>query len=247
MNTNTPELAEGSTATPKDRGNLTAGGVMAAVGIAAAASVIAPQIARAVTPALTFDDIPGTGDVKVLNYALALEDLEADLYVQAFMRLTDGGTNALGTKIKGLGLDTDQPDVAYVNEFTKVEEQHRDFLRASLGTAAISPFKYDFKMETLHREQVLNLVYTAEKTGVSAYLGAFPFFATRTYVKTASAIQGTEARHTAIIAAVINQLYNEGLPTAPLASPLTPDSNGGKDSPLTPDQVLAAVSGFIVT
>ena len=220
--------------------------LIAGAGIAAA-GLLSPRVSRAVTPALTFADIPGTGDVKVLNYALALEDLEADLYAQAIMRLTEGGTNKLGTKITGLKLDSDSIDVQYLQEFALVEAEHRDFLTAALGKSALPLFKYNFKMETLHREQVLNLVYTAEKTGVSAYLGAFPFFATRSYVQIASAIQGTEARHTAVVAILLNILYNEGLTTAPLADPFPGASNGGKDSPLTPDEVLAAVSGFIVT
>ena len=62
-------------------------------------------MSRAVSPQLTFEaNVPGKGDVKVLNYALALEDLEANLYVQALQRLTTGGTNAVGKTIPGLGL-----------------------------------------------------------------------------------------------------------------------------------------------
>jgi hypothetical protein len=220
--------------------------LIAGAGVAAA-GLISPRISRAVSPALTFADIPGTGDVQVLNYALSLEDLEADLYNQAIMRLTEGGTNALGTVIPGLKLDSDQPDVQYLMEFGQVEIEHRNFLQSALGSSALPLYKYDFKMETLHREQVVNLIYTAEALGVTAYLGAFPFFATRSYVQIASAIQGTEARHTAVVAQLLNFLYNEGLPVAPLAPPFASASNDGKDTPNTPDYVLAQVSGFIVT
>lgn len=191
---------------------------------------------------LTFaKSIPGTGDVKVINYALALEDLESDLYSQALKRLTTGGTNALGITIPGLGIAGSQPDVRYVSEFGQVETDHRNLLRSTLGSAAITMFKYNFNMQNLTRKQVVDLVYTAEATGVGAYLGAIPFFSTFTYLQIAAAIQGTEARHTAVFAEVLNQLFSEGLEVAPLAN-----ENGGRDTPLAPDTVLARVEGFIV-
>ncbi len=175
----------------------------------------------------------------------ALEDLEADLYVQALQRLTGGGTNKLGKKISGLKISSSQPDVSYLIEFGKVEAQHRDFLRGALGSAAIPQFKYDFNMQNLSRKQVVDLVYTAEATGVGAYLGAIQYFATKTYLQIAGAIQGTEARHTAVFAEVINILFNEGLPTAPLTKQY--GGSNGIDQPIPPDTVLKAVSGFIVT
>jgi hypothetical protein len=207
----------------------------------AAATLLTPGRAFAIDPPLTFADIPGRDDVKVLNYALSLEQLEADLYVQALMRLTRGGTNALGIRIPGLRLTDDQPDVFFVREFGKVEREHRAFLTRSLGSQAIRPFKYDFGIQTKTRRQVIDLVYTAEKTGIGAYLGAIPFFATRTYLQVAGAIQGTEARHTAVFAEVLDDLFREGLPVAPLAN-----DNNGIDQPIPPDTVLAAVSPFIV-
>lgn len=197
--------------------------------------------------ALKFSNIPGTGDVKVLNYALALEALETDLYIQAYMRLTKGGTNALGTKIKGLGLKKTEIDVSYLREFTNVELQHRKFIDRALGSASLlrsAPFntaKFNFGIESMSRKEVLELVYTAEKTGVSAYLGAIPYFATKTFLQTAGAILGTEARHTSVIAITLNVLFSEGLSVAPLAN-----DHNGIDQPASPNTVLAAVSPFIV-
>jgi hypothetical protein len=222
------------------RSHLPTVATVAVAGIAAAAMLSSKQ-AFAITPALTFANIPGTGDIKVLNFALALEQLEADLYVQALMRLTTGGTNALGTVITGLNLAASTPDVSALKEFGAVEVQHRNFLTSALGSAAIKPFKYNFNMQSLSRQQVLDLVLTAEKTGTSAYLGAIPYLATRTYLQTAGAIQGTEARHSATLAEIANILFSEGDPVAPLAS-----TNGGREATLTPDAVLAAVSPFIV-
>ena len=73
-----------------------------AAGLAGAALLAAP--AQALDKTLTYADIPtlkllnlpglpAGNDIKVLNYALTLEDLEADLYVQAVQRLTTGGVN----------------------------------------------------------------------------------------------------------------------------------------------------------
>ena len=208
---------------------------------------LVPSSAEAVSPALTFDDIPGTGDVKVLNYALALEALEADLYVQAYQRLTDGGTNASGTVIEGLGLGQDEIDVKYIKEFANVEKQHRDFINTALGSASLlasAPFntaKFNFGIESKSRQEVLTLVLTAEQLGVQAYLGAIPFFTDKAYLQTAAAIQGTEARHTATISGILNALFGVGLSTAPLST-----DNNGIDQPLVPNVVLRRVSPFIV-
>ncbi len=210
-------------------------------------------------PPLTFKDIkrprilnlPGLklgDDIHVLNYALVLEDLESDLYIQAILRLTTGGMNEVGKTIPGLGVSNMEPDVAYLREFAEVEAEHRDFIRGSLhelnpGLTDMTPFKHDFGIESKSREEVLALVLTAETLGVSAYLGAIPYLKTRQFVTAAAAILGTEARHTTAITIVQNKLFNGG--SAKPAAPLAGD-NHGADMPMEPDAVLAAVSPFIV-
>ena len=74
----------------------------------------------------------------MLNYALALEALEADLYVQALQRLTTGGTNGVNKTIPGLGIATSEIDVRYLAQFGTVERQHRDFLNTTLGSQSIA-------------------------------------------------------------------------------------------------------------
>lgn len=243
---------------PQGRREFLQGAATAAIGAAAAGTALIPRRSYAVTPPLRFKDIPephylnlpglGAGrDVKVLNYALALEDLESDLYVQAVMRLTRGGTNKLGRNIPGLGLAAYEPDVAYITEFTPVEAKHRDFLRNSLDHLikgiAIRSFKYDFGIENKSREEVLALVLDAEETGLRAYLGAVPKLKTKLFITAAAAIQGTEARHTTALTIVQNRLFNGAnpKPVAPLAN-----DNHGIDKPMEPDDVLAHVSPFIV-
>jgi hypothetical protein len=126
-----------------------------------------------------------------------------------------------------------------------VEARHRDFLKAALGSAAISPFKYNFGIQSMSEQQVLNLLYTAEALGTAAYLGAIPYLQTKTYLQIAGAIQGTEARHTAALAAILDQMYNQGLNTAPVTKQY--GGNNGIEVPIAPDTVLKTVSPFIVT
>ena len=246
--------------TNKASNGLTTGVGLALAGVGALGLMTAKP-ARAVSPALTFNDIPGTGDIKVLNYALALEALEANLYVQALQRLTSGGTNALGVSIPGLGVPVGEPDVRYVAAFGTVEAQHRDFLNTALGAnsilnSALKGAAFDFKIQTMSRQQIIDMLYVVENTGVQAYLGAIKYFATKTYLPAAGGIQATEARHTAVIAIAFNQLLAAGVfsgtpkVTAPLVGqPVNINgvtNTSGIDSTLDPNTVLAAVSPFII-
>jgi len=214
---------------------------------------------------LTFADIPTLGllalpglnlkaDVKVLNYALALEDLESELYRQCIARLTGGGYTQQGVMIPGLNLDAYLPDVYHIIQFGGVEAAHRDFLRGALKLdgiipgLGIHPKKYQFGVETMSREQILAMLIDVEATGAAAYLGAIPYFRTKIFLTTAASIQGTEARHTAALQSIQNRLLMDKLiadgtpaPPAPLAT-----MNNGIDTPMDPDAVLAKVSPFIV-
>ena len=253
---------------PEDTGRraFVRGAGLAVAGLAAAALLV-PGKANAAIPSA----IPGTGDVQVLNYALALEDLEADLYVQAILRLTGGGVDPQAASTVGtiVGLNVSGLDVQYIQKFAPVEAAHRDFLKGALKGAAITtlkPAKYDFGIQNMTRQQVLDLVLEAEATGVQAYLGAIPCFTTKSpYAQTAAAIQGTEARHTSVLTVVRNLLSSQGVfsdPIAPVA-PLKGDAGTqptansydntrpntgtpeGRDLAITPEQVLARVGGFI--
>lgn len=180
--------------------------------------------------------IPGSGDIKVLNFALALETLEAELYRQALARLTTGGQDDFGQAITGLNIGANELDAQYISEFATVEADHRDFLVSALGGNYVrdAGLKFDFGINSLDRAGTLNLVYAAEQTGVSAYLGGTPSLLGSKYLSVAAAILGTEARHTAAIAVAINTLNGGAVvETAPL-----PAENDGKDSALTPDQIL---------
>jgi hypothetical protein len=242
LETTAPERQEPKPSTS----NFVRGAAIAAgIGLAALA---APRraAAQATKPSLTFASIPGTSDTKVLNYALALETLEADLYRQAIARLTD------------LGVSTSDAAFSYIQKFAQIEADHRDFLKGALGNNAITApgqplaaASFDFGINSLDANGVLNLLYLVEDTGTKAYLGAIPFFDTYTYIAVAGGIQATEARHTATVAAL---LLSRGVRTDPQGNaistaPLSGTNNGIDPITLTPDAVLSVVSGpngFIV-
>ena len=214
---------------------------------------------------LTFGDIPTLGllalpglnlkaDVRVLNYALALEDLESELYRQCVARLTTGGKTWQGTPITGLGLDPHEIDVHHIILFAAVEAAHRDFLRGALKIDGIFPHigirpkMYNFGVETMSREQILAFLIDVEATGTAAYLGAVPYLRTKLFVTAAAGIQGTEARHTATLQTIQNRLLMDGVVTGATPAPPAPlaSMNHGIDTPLDPDAVLAKVSQYIV-
>ena len=214
-----------------------------------------PKAARAQTKTpITFTEATfGSGDIGVLNYALSLEALEADLYVQALQRLTTGGTNALGQTITGLNQSSSSAAVEYLREFGKVEAAHRDFLNGALGNQSIltaghalngAKFDFGFSSNSTTVASVVEVVRQAEALGVQAYTGAVLKFSSvnSPYLQTAAAIEGTEARHTAVITAILNGLTGGSRPVAP---PYT--DNGGRETPQNNlNTVLATVRPFIV-
>lgn len=252
------ETTQNSPATPLGSGALL-------VGAALAGGLLLSQsnVARAVSPPLSFDDqIFGTGDTKVLNYALSLEALEADLYKQALQRLTTGGVNGVGKTITGLNLSDSNIAIQYLRDFGQIEIAHQAFYQRALGANAITApgkplanAKFDFGFDDNNRATfgfVMEQVRVAEALGVNAYIGAIEEFQTTTFLQTASAILGTEARHTAVVTAIINQLginasgMPSPLPVAPVVGQGTGLERQGIDVPKTPNEVLAIVSPFIV-
>ena len=250
----------GETPNTSERRRFLQGAARAAAGIAGLTALAAVG-AHADSKPLTLRDIPTkgylalpglnlAGDIRVLNYALALEDFESDLYAQAVMRLTGGGTNRQGKSIPGLGLGRNEMDVYFIQKFAAVEAAHREYLRGALKLDGIirgipiSRKLYEFGMESKSREEVLALVRQVEATGTAAYLGAIPYFKTKLFLTAAAGIQGTEARHTTTLTIVENMLFKSDSPSpvAPLAG-----DNHGIDTPMDPDAVLAQVSPYIMS
>ncbi len=175
-----------------------------------------------------FAAIPGENlDIKVLNFALTLEILEADLYRQAlniasgFAVSTPLASNASVYKLKvslgGLNPYTAQDLFAYLVEFSYVEAAHRDFLRATIPQLGGTPTKpnprgYKFTRPVApNLNDIMSSILPLEETGVRAYLGAAPYLSTLGLIQVAGTIFSTEARHSGVI--------SESLPTPADAGP----------------------------
>lgn len=237
-------VVDSSTAVVDSSANAATPRVSPAVAVAAVATLGAATLlsksARAVTPSVTFAQIPGSGDTKILNYALALEALEADLYRQAAAQLTARGLSAN---------DPANLDLRYYQQFGLSETGHRDFLDGVLGSASLlrsAPFNgasFDFGFNSLPadlpsaRAYIAEVVLDAERTGVAAYLGALPSISSRQNRQIAAAIQGVEARHTSAVFIMINRLSRNNLiPTRPTrnVAPVVQGTSSPANNDITP-------------
>lgn len=173
----------------------------------------------------------GSGDVGILNYAYALEQLEAAFYTMVV-------ANASFTTI----FTTAEQQI--LTDIRDHEIVHRDFFKAALGTSAIPDLQVDFSsINFASKSSVLTTAKTFEDLGVSAYNGAGKLLSDVNNLLVAGKIVSVEARH----AAAIRDLLS--------ANPLnSPDFSGddvvnmsGLDVARTPSQVLTAADPYIVT
>ncbi len=164
----------------------------------------------------------GTGDFGVLNYAYALEQLEAAFYTKVTQ------SNVPGFSAK---------ETLYFNDVMKHEVIHRDFFKAALGSNAIGPLEVDFTSINFNdRTSILTAAQTFEDTGVSAYNGAGKLIKDSKYLVVAGQIVSVEARH----ASAIRDLLNPGSFAANVGA-------DGLDLVATPAAVLAAIKPFVKT
>jgi len=175
------------------------------------------------TPVTTKVDL-GTGDIGVLNYAYALEQLEAAFYTQV-----------IATPFTGITAS----ESAILIDIHKHELIHRDFLKAALGTSAIIGLTPKFTaIDFTNRASVLGTAKAFEDLGVSAYNGAGKLITDANYLLLAGKIVSVEARHAAAIRDLIN--------------PNSADFAGddvvlglGLDIARTPAEVLAIAGAYI--
>jgi len=139
----------------------------------------------------------GTGDVGVLNYAYALEQLEADFYTQVRMGSYYTSTATAAEK-------------QILDDLYYHEVIHRDFFKAAITAAGATPIK---ALTTVYpagtfssKASVLATAKAFEDLGVAAYNGAGQYITTPQYLYIAGKIVSVEARH----AAIIRDLVKEG-------------------------------------
>ena len=122
-------------------------------------------------------------DVKILNYALTLEFLEAEFYKQA---------NASGAL-------KDQQVRTFAQITGQHEAEHVKALRAALGSKAVKKPSFDFGDTVTDEFKFKQTAQVLEDTGVSAYAGQGPNIFQRPVVQAALSIHSVEARHAAWI------------------------------------------------
>lgn len=177
------------------------------------------------TPATT--DL-GSGDTGILNYAYALEQLEAAFY-------TAVTTNAAFTTIFSASEQT------MMNDIRDHEITHREFLKAALDTKAIGNLEVDFSsIDFAKRDSILAAAMTFEDLGVSAYNGAGSLLTDPNLLLIAGKIVSVEARHASAIRDLINPK------SADFAGDTVVDTNG-LDGAKMPSEVLSAAAPFIKT
>ena len=166
----------------------------------------------------------GSGDIGILNYAYALEQLEAAFYVQVANSFYSGATQAE----KNILIDIRDHEVA-----------HREFFKNALGANAIGGLEVNFSsINFSDRTSVLGTAKAFEDLGVSAYNGAGFLFRDAGYLTLAGKIVSVEARHAAIIRELIT-------PNS-FANSEVVDANA-LDKSRMPAEVLSIAGAFIKT
>jgi len=175
------------------------------------------------TPVTTTPGQPSYADADYLNFALNLEYLEAEFYLNAAtgsgLSSTDAGSGA-GTVTGGgtmvTGLNSYQQANLY--EIAQNELDHVRLLRSALGSAAVARPAINLSTSFSALAVAAGIVATGgtftpfdsaadfllgafifEDVGVTAYLGAAPLLTSKAYLTVAAEIMAVEAYHAASI------------------------------------------------
>jgi hypothetical protein len=166
----------------------------------------------------------GSGDTGVLNYAYALEQLEAAFYIQVINSPYTGITAA---------------ETAYLQDIRDHEVAHREFFKNVLGSSAIPALEVDFSsINFSSRTSVLATAKAFEDLGVSAYNGAGRLLTNVNNLLVAGKIVSVEARHAALIRDLITMNDFAGSDVV---------NAQGLDVVRTPTQVLDIAKTYVKT
>lgn len=164
----------------------------------------------------------GKDDTGILNYAYALEQLEAAFYTQAVMSLYSG---------------ISATEQAYLTDIRDHEIAHREFFKNALAANAIPALEVDFSsIDFSKRDSVLGTAKAFEDLGVAAYNGAGKLIKNPDYLLLAGKIVSVEARH----AATIRDLISNGT----FADSTVIDTSG-LDKAMAPADVLGVAKTYL--
>lgn len=170
----------------------------------------------------------GSGDLGVLNYAYALEQLEYAFYQKVIQNQ--------------YYLNASRAERIIIKDLADHEKIHVDFLRAAIKAAGGRPIKdlmTDFSaIDFASRASVLGAAKAFEDLGVAAYNGAGKLISDPGYLTIAGKIVSVEARH----AALIRDLLQDGT----FVGPDVVDLNTGLEKSKTPSEVAAIANTYLM-
>lgn len=166
----------------------------------------------------------GSGDIGVLNYAYALEQLEAAFYIKVI-------ASPYGSM--------SEMEKSYLTDIRDHEIAHREFFKAALSSKAIQALEVNFSaIDFSDRTSVLGTAKAFEDLGVSAYNGAGKLISNPDYLTLAGKIVSVEARHAAWIRDMI---------TPGSFADMTAVDMNGLDKTRTPAEVLSIAGAYLKT
>lgn len=191
----------------------------------------------------------GSGDVGVLNYAYALEQLESAFYTQVLS----------GAYFTSLAVGS--AEYQLLSDLALHEKIHVDLLRTALTNAgaAIKLLSFDFSTisfsdrTTVAADKigVLNAAQLFEDLGVAAYNGAARFFSNVDYLSLAGKIVSVEARHAALLRDILVAGGASGLGNgfigADVIDSSTTSATARMEKSLLPAAVLPRVNAYLAT
>jgi hypothetical protein len=168
---------------------------------------------------------PFANDLDVLNYALTLENLEANLY----------------NTIVGSGVIKNATYVKYVTMFQGHENTHAQALTKAIADAGGKPVAPKAKST---EQKAMTVLAAVEEVGVGAYQGAAGFIKDKGILTTAVGIHGVEAEHTASLHSLLGlPITSNSLASAAAIS--TKVLDGAFTQPIPVADVLKAVGPII--
>jgi hypothetical protein len=163
------------------------------------------------------------GDIAVLQFAYALEQLEADFYTNVVANFS--------------GSDMTAADQAVLADVRNHEVIHRDFFKAALGSNASFSLTTTYgSLDFKSRASVLAAARTFEDIGVAAYNGAAQYLTDVNNLGVAGKIVSVEARHASAIRDLLNPRQNSANGFAPTSF----------DDAFSPAKVRSAAQAYVV-
>jgi hypothetical protein len=170
----------------------------------------------------------GSGDMGILNYSYALEQLEAAFYIQVV------SNSAFSTQFSA-------DEQLLITEVRNHEVLHREFFKAALGNMAIPALTVNFSsINFASRASVLASAKAFEDLGVSAYNGAGYLIQDPKYLTVAGKIVSVEARHAAYFRDLVS-------PNTFVGQDVVNVAGNGLEYDKTPQYVLGMASAYITT